>query len=455
MDYISEKQIIRGKEVTLIIIFDGEFRKLSDLKADPKYMEKYSSVTPDFPKFDKQKYTQALYSKDFKEFAEYQKKEMIKAREEEFKEMSKEEFEEEMKSETLFKFWRKIKYFEEEIPFIEFKKISLKIFSKILFYEIQNNPEYLISDSLTIEIKMSRVKDMEFFFYYNHEASDIETACYYCSGLWFIQSIVMPFFILQKTDFKYIEKFVMHEFTHHLDYVRGYLSWDTKYNEKMKKVAKKASAYNISYLYTSLFNLRQEGLAEFNSRKNSDKQEIDMKGIRQYNEKMIVLSKTRLKKYSEPLYEEGISTGNMSASGEYFTGRTMCLTIAMAIAKRMKKPYIILENGQTHRAYDFPELNKYINNNDRIFIKDLDKEIITTTVNEISPRVHYYFLKFYEGCCDELGIEEKNRIMTSRRFYALVDQAKRNYKEERKQKLNKGGFLETDTNIIIDENQLK
>jgi hypothetical protein len=458
MNSISTSRKIQGKDVTLIIIFDGEFRKLTELKSDPKFLEKYESLCPDFWKLDKQKYLQAAYSKDFKEFAAYQKRETLKNRIEGIKDedLSKEEKSKELgealKQETILKFWNKIKHFETEISFDEFKKTTLSIFSKILFYEIENNPSYIISDSLTIEIKLLHVKDMEFFFYYNHEASDLETACYYCSGLWFIQTIVMPFFMLGKTDFAHIERFIMHEFVHHLDFVKGYLVWDTKYNEKIKKVARKKSAYNINYLYTSLFNLRQEGLADFNARKNSDKLEIDMSGVKEYNEKMIILSKTRLKKYSQSLYEDKISTGNMSASGEYTMGRNMCLTIALATAKRMKKAYILIEsNGQTHRGYEFPELNKYLNHNTRIYISELHKDVIAQTMFDISPTVHYYFVKLYEGACDELNIEDKNRIMTSKKFYALVKQAIQTYKDERKQKLLKSGFIDTPTEVIIED----
>ena len=457
MDYLDSTRNIHGKDVKLVIIFDGEFRRLEDLKSNPEFLNKYESLNPDFPKLDRQKYAQALYSKDFKEFAEYQKKETLKNRINGLKEedASEEDINAALKQETLLKFWSKIRYFEQEVPFDEFRKTTISIFSKILFYIIENNPECLISDSLTIEIKLVKVKDMEFFFYYNHEASDLETACFYCSGLWFIQAIVMPFFVLQKTDFAYIEKFVMHEFTHHLDFVREYLVWDTRYNAKIKKVAKKRSAYNINYLYTSLFNLRQEGLADFNARKNSDKLDIDTQGIRAYNEKMIILSKTRLKKYSQTLYEERISTGDMSASGEYTMGRNMCLIIALCIAKKMKKPYIMIVNGLEQRGYYFSELNKYLNNNNRIYIKELHPDVISQAIREISPAVHYYFVRLYEGSCDELGIEEKNRIMTSRRFYALVKQAIQTYKDERKAKLSKSGFINTDDEVIIDERELK
>jgi hypothetical protein len=451
---ISRK--INGKEVKLIVIFDGQFRKIDteEAKQNLAFFEKYKEC-PDFLKFDRQRYTNALYSKDFKEFMEYQKKETLKANIQELKDnnATKEEIDEALKSETLFKFWKNIKYVENEISFDKFMDTTISIFGKILFYQIENNPEYVISDSLTIEIKMVKVKDMEFFFFYNHEASDIETACYYCSGLWFMQTIVMPFLIFQKVDFAFIERFVMHEFTHHLSFIKGYMVWDTKYQKKIKKFAKKKSAYNINYLYTSLFNLREEGLADFNARKNSNNLEIDMRGVKTYNENMVLLSKKRLKKYSQDFYEGTISTGDMTPSGEYTMGRNMCLIVAMAIAKKDKKPYSIIVNEQTHQGYDFQDLNKYLTMNTRILIKDLDKKVIDQAMGEIFPRVHYYFVKLYEGSCDELHIEEKNRIMTSRRFYKLVEQAIQTYKDERKQKLLKAGFINTPTDVVIDDKE--
>ncbi|MGV8172255.1 MAG: hypothetical protein ACP5OA_06205 [Candidatus Woesearchaeota archaeon] len=477
MDSIRESTIIGGKEVTLVIIFDGEFSKLSELKADPKFMARYAEKDADYKEYDEKAYTWAEYAKDFRDFEKYQR----------HKGFSKDE--DERKTELDLKFYNKIKELQQ-IPFKTFKNITMSIFKKILFYEIEHNkehleykvktilennkPGYLTSDRLTIEIKLQHVIDRDFYFYYNYHASDIETACFYCSGLWFIQTIVAPFVFFDKIDFAYIERTLLHEFRHHLDFVNKWLVYDTKFEPIIRKFAKRKSMYGMLFLYKSLFNLREEGVADFSARINSDRYEYNMSGVKTYNNKLIELSNWKRENKSENFYEDIISTGNQTASGEYTMGRNMCITIAMYLAQKEKIPYTIIFPGNiAHSAYHFDgtvkkiinkkevdfdiRLNDWLKQGQTLYIKDLNKTILDKTKELIGPAKHFHFLRIYEGACDELGITEDNRIMTSKRFHKILQDAIHNYDEIKKKRLEEQGFIYLDDKseaaIIPPENE--
>jgi len=242
----------------------------------------------------------------------------------------------------------------------------------------------------------------------------------------------------------------------------GEIKFLTPYGQIVQKLAKRKSMYCLNYLYHSMFNLRQEGLADFATRINSQKIEINMTGVRAYNESMRELSTKRLKEEGSDLYEQKIGAGNSTPSGEYTNGRTMCVIIAMWIAKRDQKYYTLIEsNGVEHADYQFPDLNKYLNNNTIINIKGLnipdgrDKYykdyikvkstwILPKTTNEIIPYTGKKFIKFYEGVCDDLGIKEENRIMTVKRFEDLVNKAIQIGKDYKKQRLEGQGFIYKD-----------
>ena len=149
----------------------------------------------------------------------------------------------------------------------------------------------------------------------------------------------------------------------------------------------------------------------------------------------------RLKKESEPFYENKISTGNLTPSGEYSVGRTMCLTIAMAAAKKGKMPYRIKAGGKEYFGYEYRELDSMIGKNDFITVENIPRAALVQAQKLVSPTNHYYFLKLYENACKALGISEKNQAMTQRRFFALVKEAAKHAEEEKKRKMKSAGVV--------------
>ena len=197
-----------------------------------------------------------------------------------------------------------------------------------------------------------------------------------------------------------------------------------------------------------MFNLREEGLQDFRARINSDKVDINMKGIRKYNKLLEKLSKKIYKAKAEEFHYYKISTFNLTPSGEYANGRYMCTTIALSTAKRMRDqksinrfPLIFGKNKDD--VYTLDQLNDAFSRNKLIYISDMPKEVIEATIKQIEPLPHYYFLRLYEKACDDLGIEDKNRVMTGRRFYKLANEAIEYGKKIRRDKLRSARFADT------------
>jgi len=325
----------------------------------------------------------------------------------------------------------------KRIPFYEFKRVVLPVFSAIVFHEIENNPEYLLymndvdqnAKELVIELKIVRAEDREFYFFYQYHSSDYRTICFYCSGTWLIHAIVAPYFYYKKinqANIAYCQKMLLHEFTHHLDFVKEQLLWDTKFKEVVERNIKKTGLNGLSFVYLSLFNLREEGIADFSARKYSREFKIEMSGVKEYHRKLEELSKIKSYTAGENYHDSKISTGNMGPSGEYTIGRNMCLIIAMSIAKTNQSKYSIIDpRGEVHSGYEFPQLNDWLAENKTITVINMDKSILEEAKNRIGPTRHYRFIKLYEDECDNINISEENRMMTKKRFKELTAEVRK------------------------------
>jgi hypothetical protein len=336
-----------------------------------------------------------------------------------------------------------LKFYNQKVPEVEyefFKQKSFEIFSKFFFYMMKNNKSLATSTEFNIQFKITRIPNREVYFYYDTDKfpSDAENACFIVSGSWLLHTIVLPS-IFGKSDLALIQRYMLHELIHHHDEINHNLKWLEQYEAKIRKLYIKKSAYFLNCLYTSLFNLREEGLADFNARKESPMIDLNMKGVRAYNANMLKLSKLIKREESEPFYFNEISTGNLTPSNEYTMGRNMCLTIAIAIAKKLNKPFFVVINGQKISSKEI-HLNELLSEDRLLYISDIDKQVFTETINQIRPLAHYLFVKEYEKACDELGIKDANRIMTRRRFYKIIIDAITRLKKEKTARLKSCGY---------------
>jgi len=389
VDKIEHYDNIDGKKIGIILIFDT--------------------------------YGEKQYKKDFDRFVAYHKKLSLTGD----------------KKEIYFKFYNQIKEFAF-IPYNKFRECSMDFFSKIIFYLLKNNPCFIVSNGLNVQVKIVRSED---YFEYDDEVSDPENACFEMAGSLFLQLIVAPYFYFKHIDFSYLYRYFLHELTHFADDMKGYLLFNKKYEEKINKLARVKSAYNLNYLYLSMFNLREEGLPDFIARENSSIFDINPQGIRQYNNNLNKLIRLTRKRGAEPFYEREIGFDNLTPSGEYTNGRVMCLFIAMCIAKISKSPYNILVGSEKFFGYEHSNLNKLLSSNKVIHVSNLSREVITKAISLIKPVTHYYFIKLYEDYCKKLGISNNNMVMTRRRFYELKKKAITYAKDEKKKRLKNRGFV--------------
>ena len=409
MDKIEEFGEVNGKRVGVIFIFD--------------------------------KYKKRHYEKDFEDFVKYQKKLWS---EDEREELRSAEYRKKLFD---FRFYRMVKEFKP-IPFEDFRKYVPKLFSYVFFLLLKRNQHFIMSNEFYLQIKLIRVKNRSYYFEQQVKASTPEIASYKGAGIWFIEKILAPYIYIRKNnapryiDASIIQRFFVHELGHHIDFVNRYVLFEKEYEGKIKILSRRKSAYCLNYLYTSMFNLREEGLQEFRARVDSlqPRLEINMEGVRMYNSNLGKLTELRLKKDAEKFYEKEIGFENQTPSGEYVNGRVMCTIIALFIAKRRKSSYTLVAGHDKYYWYDFKNLDELLSKNKVIYILGLSKYVIEEAIVWIKPRPHYFFVQLYEYACDDLGISDENRVMTRRRFYHLTKKAVKNAREETRKRLKRNGF---------------
>ncbi len=336
-----------------------------------------------------------------------------------------------------------LQFYKQKIPDISydfFKQKSFEIFSKLFFYMMSSNKNIATSTEFNIQFKVTRIPNREVYFYYDEEAfpSDAENACFIMSGSWLLHTIVIPS-ALGTSNFSLIQRYMLHELTHHHDGITNNLKWGNQYEGKIRKLYTKHSAYFLNCLYTSLFNLREEGLADFIARKDSPIIDLNMSGVKIYNANLIKLSLLTRRVDSESFYFNELSTGNLTSSSEYVVGRNMCLTIAMALSKKAGKSFNVVISNQKFSS-DKINLNDMLSKNKLIYIADIDKNIFNGTIEKVRPLAHYLFVHEYEIACKELCIKEENMIMTKRRFYTVITDSIKRLKKEKTLRLTSKGY---------------
>jgi hypothetical protein len=337
------------------------------------------------------------------------------------------------------------------ISFEQFAYYSVEFLSKIIFNILQQSPHFITSNNFTVQVKFIRVRNRESYFAYVFDpgASDAENVCTECAGVFLMQAIVAPWIYLKKIDYAYVAKFFIDGFAHNIDNVNKMLLYDARYKKKIALVTKRKYAACVNYMYRTMFDLREEGFPDFMGKLESDRLSIDPKGFKEYNAQLVRLANLTNMDYASKVYREHIGYGNQTSSGEYACGRMMCTVIAMSIAKAKNKQYRIKVDTLESSGSHFPELDRYLADNKTVYVRGIDSSIIDEAVRMIRPTAHYYFIKLYETACRNLGISEKNMVMTARRFYNLVTSADTASILERKKELRSKGFNDSFVNNVI------
>jgi len=301
---------------------------------------------------------------------------------------------------------------------------------------LKNEPHFMQSDELDIQIKV--IKEEFGSFAFDDKASGEEDACYKVGGKWFIQNFAAPYFYYNgRIDWQYPYRFLTTQLSVYKDFCNR-LIYETTHELKIKRLAKRASATRLNYLYNTMFNLREEGLADFLTRKGSDRLEIDMDGVHKFQ---LNLGKLTNMKRAKEFWESTLDFGNLTNSGVFYNGRLMCQFIAMSLAKDEHKPYTVIVRNESHVGSSHDLLDKWLSNNDKIYVMNLTKSVLDEAIDMISKTQHYLFIKMYEQACDNLRIGTNNRVITSHIFFNLKKATINVAAEAREERLRKRGFV--------------
>lgn len=409
-------QSIAGKKVSIVFIFE---------KYKPKHL-----------------------AADFEELVEFQKKKGAQR-------IGKVTEQPLQKEELDFR-WLNIKNWVP-IPYDEFIKISTNLFSKALFYLVQQNPYLIVGEELVLEFKVIQIKNRDYYYAYNYAekrhdpGSDIEHALFDIAGIWLLQAIAAPSFYLNRIDFSYVYRYFLHELTHHYDFARIQLAKieadlvkTRKFVFNKEPLKKKYIGYSsvpsLPFIFESIFNLRIEGIADFNARRDFSRLNIDLNGIKQYNKNLLELTlRTKLNDIEE-LYNQKIGYGNLTPSGEYSNGRMMCLFIALAVAREKKAKYGIEVGKKKVYLYD-ANWGELLSANNVLFVTDLPLPIIEVALAKIQETNPDTFIDLYEQACQVLGITNgSHKIMTRERMLSYKNLAVENYLKVRSAARKKEGF---------------
>lgn len=373
-------------------------------------------------------YSEKEYLEDFAEWARYQQR-----------------------KETLLPGESDLKFFNvnptEPIPFETFKRLSGEYLAKVMLNLLKTNPGFVISTELIVRIKVIRIPGRQYYFEYKMETdeseegcfSDPENALFDGAGIWFLQAIVGPLVYLHRIDFTFIYRYFLHELQHQVDFMRRWAVFNERYEEKFKRMNARYSAANFLYLYTSLFMLREEGLPELSGRRHSPVLDIDMDGVREYNRNMERLAGITSRWRAKKFYEEQIGYMNLTPSGEYANGRMMCVTIAIALAKHLKKE-LIVKSGDREYWGESIDYGALLRERGKLTVIRMPNDLVEFAIQYIGPYNHYYFLGLYERACEQLGIGERLRIMTKRRFFSLKRTALARAEKVQRQRLAREGY---------------
>ncbi|MFH1511454.1 MAG: hypothetical protein ABIF10_07215 [Candidatus Woesearchaeota archaeon] len=389
-------------------------------------VEKNASLILSFEEYGERK-----YKNDFVEWVRYQTERKIKKNQEEIEDV-------------YFKLYKDINNFQIT-DYVTFRKQSAEYLGKAYFSMIRD-PRLFVTPELNLQVRL--IRDEYGSWEFQDDASTLVDACFTAGGKWFIQNITATLLHYRNIDYRYIERFVVDQIGHYNDLVRqkvdrgaDRLLYDDKFDTKMKAMAKKYGAYSLSLLYQALFNLRDEGIVDLNTRVYSDRLEIDMDAGQKFRKNLEELAGMRLMKDGKSFYEQKIGWGNATRSGELGVGRQMGIFIALALAKEQNLPYQVEITGKKSFPKSYhEELDDWLGKYRKLFIYGLPPKAIQQAIAMGERTFHYDYVRLYEKACDTLEIR-KNRLITSNFLIDLKMFAIENAAAERKKMLNAKGFV--------------
>lgn len=325
------------------------------------------------------------------------------------------------------------------VTYEDFLKITSELFSRVIYQVLKDNPTIMVSDQNEFKVKiiLFRVSGREWYmeedpkkelkggeysqFLQELESEEVEHADYLTAGVFLIQTVAAPWFYKRRIDYGYIYRFLVHELEHHKHFMANFYKFEDKVMEKLKIKIQKVPDYRITYVFLTVHQLLNEGIADFVTISNRPTIDIHMEWIFKFKRDLDALTTMVGKNKVHKFWEDNLAYG-VYAGGAYYCGKIMCFTIELAFAKRMKKPpfFIALENG---KVYDLGEINKVMSKNKVFYVENPDYAVFKRAYEEITKYKYDYrkFIALYEWACRELDIRERNMVM----WYGFFDYLKK------------------------------
>lgn len=379
--------------------------------------------------FNFDEYSKRLYRNDFEDFLEYQTKreEFLQPRDTDLKFLN-------IKELKNIPYKGLAQYLETRYPYDFFQKTVLSFLTRVVYQTLTEFPKIITSEDFEVQIKISRITQRAYYGGYDEEISDVEHAYTEFSGLWLLNTIVMPWAHYKRIDYPVVYNFLLHELTHHIDNIHGKFVYEQKLNSKWKMKAKKISNYSLIFLISAMLELRIEGFADFAKKRNFPRFDIDISKIREFKRNLTKLISIRQKEAAEEFFTKKLS---LESYLTYYCGSLMCYFIALSLAKQsLNEPIIVLGSEKFPLEY----LNKLMNKGKRFFIQNLPTSVFDSAYEMISSMGPVKFLHTYAYACNHLGISKKNRVLWRQLFAEYMKAAEKVYEKERIKKIMKKGY---------------
>lgn len=346
-------------------------------------------------------------------------------------------------SDIDLKFYHTIKQFPE-IPYDYFKETVRRFVLRVIYEVLRENPGIVTTttDTFEIQFKVSRNENREWYGSYDDSISDTEHAYIEYNGLWLLNTIVLPWLAFKRIDYKLLYRFFQHELSHHKDLMNKRYFVEDYAKQRIMPLSRHFGNYSLFYLYLTFENLRVEGLHEFSGKIYMQKIEVKMEYV--YNFRKLVEELIRIRELSEAekFFEKNL--GSISHQGIYYVGRLAAQTIALAVAKKEglgRQISLLLPNKKVE---PLNWLNSAMNSCSVFSITQIQVQAFEKAVVMIEARRYREFIRLYEWACNELGIEQKNRIVTYAWFDDLKKRATLWYESHRLRTVEERGYVPTE-----------
>ncbi len=346
-------------------------------------------------------------------------------------------------SDIDLKFHHAIKNFPE-ISYDYFKETVRRFVLKVIYEVLRENTGIVTTttDTFEIQFKVSRNENREWYGSYDDSISDMEHAYVEYNGLWLLNTVVLPWIVFRRIDYKLLHGFFQHELSHHKDLMNKRYFVEDYAKQRIRPLSRRFGNYSLFYLYLTFENLRVEGLHEFSGKRYMERIVVNMAYVANFRKLVEELIAIRRVNDAENFFETNL--GSISHQGIYYVGRLAAQTIALAVAKKEgldRQISLLLPNKKVE---PLNWLNSAMNAHVTFSITQIPVQAFEKAVTMIEARRYREFIRLYEWACNELGIEAKNRIVTYAWFDDLKKRATLWYESYRLRTVEERGYVPTE-----------